>query len=104
MEEMIQIEKWKLDKIEDAMRININAHSMKNKECCAHRQMMKAYAWVVQALEVVSSVPQANELLPHVSVPKGTFCARGLTWNNCEIWTKGTGCDNTCKHFKQNAL
>ena len=74
MEEMIQIEKWKLEKIEDAMRININAHSMKNKECCAHRQMMKAYAWVVQALEVVSSVPQANELLPHVSKPKGTVC------------------------------
>jgi hypothetical protein len=71
-EKYVKIERWKLEKIEDAMRININSHSMRKKECCAHRQMMKAYAWVVQALEVVSSVPQANELSPHVS--KCTAC------------------------------
>jgi len=42
--------------------------------------------------------------IPVVIVPKGTFCERGLTWNNCEVWTKSNRCDKTCKYLKQNAL
>lgn len=38
------------------------------------------------------------------SEEQAEVCDRGLTWNNCEIWTKGTKCDNTCKHFKQTKI
>jgi hypothetical protein len=76
-DEMIQIEKWKLDKIEDAMRININAHSMKNKECCAHRQMIKAHAWVAQALEVAASTTSVSN--PHCKSDDFVWWADGRT-------------------------
>jgi len=47
---MIQIPEWKMKKIEDAIRITLNAYKMRTKETCLFRQMCKASEFAKEAL------------------------------------------------------
>jgi hypothetical protein len=51
MEKMIKISEWKLKKIENAIRITLNAYGMRSKESCLFREMCKACELIDETLK-----------------------------------------------------
>ena len=66
-EEMITIPKWKFKTIENALRLTHRINNCSTKETAFDREVVKAYDYAKSALTEPFSVPQANELFPHVS-------------------------------------
>lgn len=52
MEEMIQIPKWQLEKIENTLRMASNALHSQHKETCLDRNICKSWDWVKVALGI----------------------------------------------------
>lgn len=92
-EEMITIPKWKFKTIENALRLTHRINNCSTKETAFDREVVKAYDYAKSALEEPSSVPQANELLPHVS---DTVClAPDYLKKNCRFEL-----ENKCRYTK----
>jgi hypothetical protein len=66
-EEMITIPKWKFKTIENALRLSHRINNCSTKETAFDREVVKAYYYAKSALVEPSRLPQAHELLPHVS-------------------------------------
>lgn len=67
VDKIIKVPKWQFETINNALRLTHRINNCHTKETAFDREVVKAYEYSKSALAETSSVPQANELLPHVS-------------------------------------